>query len=142
MVEKLLKIWKKHESVFVYLIFGVLTTLVNYIAYFLCYNLMQMSGVVSNAISWVVAVLFAFFTNKPFVFKSNDWSLPVTMQEFVRFVGCRVGSGLLETGIIFLTVDCMHWNGHVIKLACSVMVVIINYVASRFLVFVKAKKKA
>ena len=128
---------QKYYDVIVYLIFGVLTTLVNYLVYYPCLNLLHFSAAASNAIAWVFAVIFAFATNKPFVFRSHDWSLSTVVPELTKFVGCRVGSGVLETGILFLAVDVLGWNGNLWKISTSVLVVVLNYVASKLLVFRK-----
>ena len=137
MIAKIRAIIVKYWDILSYLFFGALTTLVNYLVYFSCYNLLHLSTVVSNVIAWVVAVAFAYLTNKPFVFKSHDWSLKTVTPELVKFVGCRVGSGLLETALLFLTVDLLRWNGNLMKIILSVMVVILNYVGSKLLVFRK-----
>lgn len=139
-MKKLLGLIKKYEEVISYLFFGGLTTLVNYIVYLPCYNLLHMSGALSNAVAWVAAVAFAYLTNKPFVFKSHDWSVKTVIPELTKFVGCRIGSGLTETAIIFVTVDCLLWNGNVIKLITSVLVVVLNYIASKLLVFRKSER--
>ena len=128
---------KKHWDVISYLIFGVLTTAVNYIVYLPCYNVLGMSGSLSNAIAWAGAVAFAYLTNQPYVFQSHDWSARTVIPELSKFVGCRIGSGVLETAIIFLTVDILAWNGNVMKLATSVLVVVLNYIGSKLLVFRK-----
>ena len=128
---------EKYRDVLVYLVFGVLTTAVNYIIYLPCYNVLGLSGSASNAIAWVGAVAFAYLTNKPFVFRSYDWSAKTVVPELTKFVGCRVGSGVLETAIIFLTVDWLGWNGNVMKLLTSVLVVVLNYIGSKLLVFKK-----
>ena len=128
---------QKHYDILVYLVFGVLTTAVNYVVYLPCYNLLGFSAAVSNVIAWVAAVAFAYLTNKPFVFHSHDWSAGTVVPELTKFVGSRVASGALETCIIFVTVDCLLWNGNVMKLVTSVLVVMINYVASKLLVFRK-----
>ena len=127
----------RYRDIIVYLVFGVLTTVVNYIIYLPCYNGLGLSGSVSNAIAWVGAVAFAYLTNKPFVFQSHDWSAKTVVPELTKFVGCRVGSGVLETAIIFLTVDMLGWNGNVMKLLTSVLVVVLNYIGSKLLVFKK-----
>ena len=137
MIAKIRAIIEKYWDILSYLFFGALTTLVNYLVYFPCYNFLHLSTVVSNVIAWVVAVAFAYLTNKPFVFKSHDWSLKTVTPELVKFVGCRVGSGLLETALLFLTVDLLRWNGNLMKITLSVMVVILNYVGSKLLVFRK-----
>ena len=134
------KIWcliKAHWDVVVYLVFGVLTTVVNYLVYLPLYNWMGISAAVSNIAAWVVAVAFAFLTNKPFVFQSHDWSRKTVLPELSKFVSCRVASGAMETAIIFLTVDLMQWNGNIWKLITSVLVVMLNYFASKLLVFLK-----
>ena len=136
-MKKLKLLVEKHWDVISYLFFGVLTTAVNYIVYLPCYNVLGLSGSVSNAIAWVAAVAFAYLTNKPFVFRSHDWSMKAVIPELTKFVGCRVGSGVLETAIIFLTVDTLSRNGNVMKLLTSVLVVVLNYIGSKLLVFKK-----
>lgn len=128
---------KKHWDILTYLFFGVLTTAVNYAVYLPCYNLLGLSATVSNVIAWVVAVAFAYVTNKPWVFQSHDWSMKVVIPELGKFVACRVGSGLLETLIIFVFVDCLGFDGNIFKLITSVLVVILNYIGSKLLVFRK-----
>ena len=135
MMEKLKQLIVKYYDILAYLIFGVLTTAVNYVVYLPCYNLLGLSAAVSNAIAWVAAVAFAYLTNKPFVFKSHDWSLGTVIPELTKFLGCRLGSGFAETAILFVTVDLLGWNGNLWKLLTSVLVVILNYAASKLLVF-------
>ena len=130
-------LWEKYSDAIPYLFFGVLTTVVNYLVYIPVYNLAGLSATVSNMVAWVVAVAFAFLTNKPFVFKSHDWSWKVLGPELAKFVGCRIGSGLAETVIIFVAVDLLQGNGNLWKLLTSVLVVILNYFGSKLLVFRK-----
>jgi len=136
-MKKVLALIEKHYDILAYLFFGVLTTVVNYVVYLPCYNVMHLSAAVSNVAAWVVAVTFAYLTNKPFVFRSNDWSAKTVIPELTKFVGSRVVSGLLETVIIFVTVDWLMWNGNLMKLITSVMVIVLNYVASKLVVFRK-----
>jgi len=137
MIQKIRTLIEKYWDILSYLFFGVLTTVVNYVIYLPCYNLLGLSAVVSNGIAWVVAVAFAYLTNKPFVFKSHDWSAKTVVPELTKFVGCRVGSGLAESLILLLSVDIMGWNGNLWKLLTSVLVVILNYIGSKLLVFKK-----
>lgn len=137
MMDRILSLVKKHWDIITYLFFGVLTTIVNYLVYLPVYNLLGLSAAVSNGIAWVVAVAFAYLTNKPFVFQSNDWSRETVVPELTKFVGCRVASGLAETAILFLVVDLMGWNGNVWKLVTNILVVIMNYFGSKLLVFKK-----
>ena len=141
MISKLWALVRKYYDVLVYLIFGALTTAVNYLVYLPCYNLLHLSAALSNGIAWCFAVAFAYLTNKPFVFKSHDWSRNTVVPELIKFVGCRVGSGAAETLILFIFVDLLTFNGNIWKLITSVLVVILNYFASKFLVFNKEKKQ-
>ena len=135
MIEKIRALIVKYWDIVSYLFFGVCTTIVNYLIYIPCYNFWGMSATVSNMIAWVVAVAFAYLTNKPFVFKSHDWSAKTVIPELTKFIGCRVGSGAAETLILFLAVDLLGWNGNIWKLVTQVMVVVLNYIGSKLLVF-------
>lgn len=135
-MKRILELFGKYRDILAYLVFGVLTTLVNYIVYFpCCYAGLPAS--VSNILAWVVSVLFAYLTNKPFVFRSKDWSLKTVVPEATKFFGCRIGSGALESAILFVTVDLLHWNSGFWKIFTSVLVVVLNYVGSKLLVFRK-----
>ena len=137
MIQKIRDLVIKYWDIVSYLFFGVCTTIVNYLIYIPCYNFLGMSATVSNMIAWVVAVAFAYLTNKPFVFKSNDWSAKTVVPELTKFVGCRIGSGAAETLILLVAVDLLGWNGNIWKLVTQVMVVILNYIGSKLLVFRK-----
>ncbi len=137
MIRKIRELIEKYWDIVSYLFFGVCTTIVNYLIYIPCYNFLGMSATVSNMIAWVVAVAFAYLTNKPFVFKSYDWSAKTVVPELTKFVGCRIGSGAAETVILLVAVDLLGWNGNVWKLITQVMVVILNYIGSKLLVFRK-----
>ena len=140
MIKKIKNLVKSHLDVVTYLIFGVLTTVVNYAIYLPCLNILGLSAAVSNSIAWVVAVIFAFVTNKPFVFGSHDWSMKVVVSEFTKFIATRVSSGVLETLILLVAVDALGGNGNIWKLITQVLVIIINYVGSKLLVFRKQGK--
>ena len=134
-MKKIRTLLARHHDIISYLVFGVLTTAVNYIVYLPCYNLLHLSAAVSNVIAWVFAVAFAYLTNKPFVFKSRDWSAKTVIPELSKFVGCRIGSGVLETAVMFFAVDLCGLDGNVMKFITSVLVVILNYIGSKLLVF-------
>jgi len=137
MLETIRNLIVKYWDIITYLFFGVLSTVVNYLVYIPAFYLLGLSAAVSNMVAWTVAVAFAFLTNKPFVFKSHDWSRKTVLPELSKFVGCRVASGVAETVILFVTVDLLGWSGAVWKLVTSVLVVVANYFGSKFLVFKK-----
>ena len=132
---KIRELIKKHYDLIAYVFFGGLTTLVNYLVYLPCYNLLHISAAASNVIAWIFAVVFAYLTNKPFVFGSHDWSMKTVIPELSKFVGSRIASGGIETAIIFVTVDLLGWDGNIMKLVTSVLVVVLNYVTSKLIVF-------
>ena len=138
-MKKIRGLIEKYYDVLAYLFFGGLTTVVNYLVYLPCYHWWGIPAGISNMIAWVFAVAFAFLTNKPFAFKSHDWSGKTLWPELTKFVGCRFGSGVLETLIIWVTVDILHWNGLLMKLITSIFVIVINYFGSKFLIFTKKK---
>lgn len=138
-VEKLSAIVKKHKDILLYLFFGGLTTAVNFAVYIPLHHWLHWSAASSNVLAWIAAVLFAFVTNKPFVFQSYDWSRAVVLPELSKFVGSRILSGALETLWIAVTVDLLYWSGIVMKIIASIMVIILNYVASRWVVFSNRK---
>ncbi len=136
MYEKLKVLYEKHRSAVIYLVFGVLTTAVNYAVYLPLYNFAHLPASVCNGLAWVAAVAFAYVTNKLFVFESKSWNGGV-LGELARFVGSRVASGLVETVSLLLTVDILGWNGNVMKLILAVFVIVFNYALSKFFVFKK-----
>lgn len=138
-MSKLYAFVKKHRDILLYLIFGALTTAVNFLIYIPLHHVLGWSAASSNVLAWIAAVVFAFLTNKPFVFRSHDWSRTVVLPEFTKFVGSRILSGLLETAWVVLTVDFLHWHGVIMKIIASVFVIIFNYVASRWVVFSRKK---
>ena len=137
MRNELIEQLRKHRVLIIYLVLGAATTAVNFAIYYPLLNIAMCSVTVSNVVAWIVSVLFAFLTNKPLAFKSMDWSAKVAFPEFIKFVGCRLGSGVFETLFLAITVDVLLWNGNIMKLLVSVVVVITNYVASKFFIFHK-----
>ena len=136
-MDKIIQLVKKYWSIISYLFFGVVTTVVNMVVYYLCYHLWGISSDLSTVIAWVIAVLTAFLTNKPFVFGSHDWSPKVLLPEAGSFFGCRLGSGLVELVLMHITVEMLGLPGMLMKLLVNVIVVILNYEASNLLVFRK-----
>lgn len=135
------KIWDKIASreVITYLIFGVLTTVVNWIAY----AAMVKSGVdyrISTAAAWFVSVLFAFIVNKIFVFQSYDLHPAFMAKEAFAFAACRVASGVMEMFFMVAMVSWLNMDEYISKVLVSVAVVIANYVFSKLFIFRKGKE--
>lgn len=150
-MDKLKKILNR-ETV-LYLVYGVATTLVNYIVFFLCYELVfdGDNSPAANTIAFVAAVIFAFIVNKVFVFESKSWNVEALTREVPPFLGARVGSFLIEEAGLVLCEDVWHLGNVTVfaiggteltgvtaaKLVLSVVVVVLNYVFCKFMVFKK-----
>ena len=135
--QKLRALLCRSRELIAYLLFGFLTTVVNYLVYYPCYNLLNLGAGSSNVIAWLVSVCVAFVTNKAFVFKSDEWSGVTVWKEALSFVGGRAASGVIETAALVILVDNLGWNGNLMKVLLSVIVLICNYVISKWLVFRK-----
>lgn len=122
-----------------YIIFGILTTLVNYVVFYVFYHFTDTDPLIYNTIAWIVSVLFAFITNKLFVFSSKSFAFNRVFKEFTAFVTARLLSLLFETIFIAITVKLLHMNELLSKIICSIFVVIFNYFASKFIIFNKNK---
>lgn len=127
----------KYKEVILYLVFGVLTTLVNFIVYFICTDVLHLNYLLSNGISWVVAVLFAYFTNRKWVFESKVSGMQAILREITTFVGCRLFSGVIDMGIMFVGVDVLGISDDITKLFTQVIVVVLNYIFSKLIIFRK-----
>ena len=135
MVEKIKTLAVKYQDMILYVFFGALATLVNTASYYLCYNILGVSNVPSVVIAWLLAVIFAFFTNKLWVFRSKSFAPDVLKHEIPTFFGARLLTGLMDLGIMYVAVDVLHGNGTVWKLISNVLVIILNYVASKLIIF-------
>ena len=118
-----------------YLVVGVLTTIISIAAFAGCYRKLKMSTVVSNIISWIIAVVFAYVANKIFVFQSPSWEMAVVIKELIGFVSARLLTLGFDIAIIYITVDKLHWNDILCKIGSNVVVMIVNYVASKLFIF-------
>lgn len=117
-----------------YLIFGILTTLVNLISYKFC----RVSGInyeISTVIAWVLSVTFAYITNKFFVFKTKSLKKTLILKEITIFILSRLFSGLCDLGFMILAVEIFSIDDFIAKIFTNVFVVVINYIASKLFVF-------
>lgn len=145
----------KYKELITYVIFGVLTTLVNFFAFWLFTKIFgEELYLVNNAIAWVVGVIFAYITNKLFVFESKSWNLKVITKEITGFLGARIFSFLVEEGGMFLFITVLGLGEKsltilsftitgqfIVKILLAVIVVIINYVFSKFFIFKSSENR-
>ena len=134
LINKGIEIYKKYKMPILYLIFGGLTTLLNIGTYLFFYHLIKLGNVPSNIIAWIAGVIFAFTTNKIYVFESKSKSI---FYELSTFLACRLGTGLIDLGIMFVTVDILIWDATLMKIISNIIVIILNFVFSKLIVFKK-----
>lgn len=128
---------EKHKDILLYIIFGICTTLVNMVVYWFCAHILHLFVVVSTVISWVISVLFAYVTNRKYVFHSKKSSYKDIVKEMFSFFSCRFLTGLLDVGFMFIFVDLFHMNDMIIKIVSNIIVIVLNYVASKIFIFKK-----
>ena len=127
----------KYKFIILYGIFGVLTTVINIGVYGVLYSGLGVSNVISNVIAWVISVLFAFITNKLWVFDSKSLEFKLFLKELGNFTVCRLATGVLDLGIMFVGVDLLKGPAIILKVISNVIVIILNYVMSKVFVFKK-----
>ena len=128
---------KLGREVITYLIAGVLTTLFNYAVFFLLTRLTPLALVSSNLIAWATSVVFAYLTNRRWVFRSTANGWKKLLGEFAAFIGSRLFSGVADTTLMIIMVEHLNISDVISKLLVNVFVIIINYIFSKFLVFRK-----
>lgn len=126
---------QKNRSVILYLVFGVCTTLVNIVSYWMLRNTASFSVSVSTVIAWVLSVLFAYVTNRKWVFESKASSAAEIAREMVSFFAARISTGILDWAIMLIFAEKLKLMEMAVKIASNVIVIILNYVLSRWLVF-------
>lgn len=137
MINFIVKMIKKHKSFIAYGVFGVLTTIVNIATYNFCYNSVGISNTLSNVAAWILAVTFAYLTNKVWVFESKSWKWEVLKREVPAFISCRLATGVLDIVIMYICVDIIGWHALLMKIVSNVLVIILNYVFSKLVIFKK-----
>ena len=135
MINKVKELYYKHMQMVNYIFFGGLTTFVNFVTYFVALRLLNIPNVPSNLIAWLVSVLFAFVVNKLYVFKSMSWEIRLIIFELFSFVSVRILTGALDTFIMYLGVDVMHYNVLLIKIIANIIVLLTNYFGSILIIF-------
>ncbi len=128
-------LYKKYKMPLLYIFFGAVTTIVNWGVYFVCIVPLNMSMEVANAIAWVVAVLVAFVTNKLFVFESK--STEKLLPEFMKFIPARLLSLGIEYLVLLLGVRVIGIDELIVKIPATVLVLVLNYIASKWFIFAK-----
>ncbi|MCC0631271.1 GtrA family protein [Clostridioides sp. ZZV15-6388] len=132
-------ILKKHKETILYLFFGAFTTLVNIVSYLFFTRVISFNFMVANALAWILAVLFAYVTNKFFVFESKRIEIKFLFKEFFSFISFRLLSGVVEMLIMYVMIDLLFVNDIIVKVFTNIVVIVLNYLFSKMIIF-KNKK--
>lgn len=135
------KLFLKYKEVIAYLFFGVCTTLVNIASYYICTRYFHIEMKLSTGLAWCFAVAFAYITNKKYVFVSKNNSIKAVFIEFLSFISCRLFTGAIDLGMMFVFVEVLKVNDILIKIASNFIVIIVNYIASRLFIFTEHNRK-
>ncbi|HCQ6003582.1 TPA: GtrA family protein [Clostridioides difficile] len=128
-------IFKKHKETILYLFFGAFTTLVNIVSYLFFTRVILFNFIVANALAWILAVLFAYVTNKFFVFESKRIEIKFLFKEFLSFVSFRLLSGVVEMLIMYVMIDLLFVNDVIVKVFTNIVVIVLNYLFSKMIIF-------
>ena len=135
----MIKLIKKYKETISYLIFGILSTIVNIATYVFFSRIIKINFIISNIIAWFVAVIFAYITNKFFVFESKNINIKFILKEITSFMSLRILSGLTELILMYIMINLMLINDFIVKIITNIVVVILNFIFSKLIIF-KNKK--
>lgn len=140
--EQIKILWDKfvNRETISYAIAGVLTTLVNFISYYLFCNIMGIENLIANGIAWMIAVIFAYIVNDVWVFQTKQISTHSQFNKITKFFGARIISFIIEEAGMLLFVDIMHFNNLLVKAGLAVIVIVINYIFSKLFIFNKGEE--
>ncbi len=127
----------ENKELILYILCGGATTAVNYVIYFVGVKYLGIDYLIGNTIAWAGSVFFAFLVNKIFVFISKDWELRVIIRQVLQFVSARVFSLVLESLMLWVWVSLLGFDDLVMKIAAGIVVVIVNYAFSKWIIFKK-----
>ena len=132
--------YEKHLEGMRYLAFGFFSTVINIVTFKLC-KMAGIGTIISNVIAWVVAVVFAYLTNKAIVFESKTESIKSLFKEFTSFIGARVFTLVVETIFLKVVIDMLGYNEILMKIISNIIVIILNFIFSKLFIFNRDKSK-
>lgn len=142
-MEKIKAIYNENKELVLYIIFGLGTTIINWGSYTIFLKIVTQSIMGANLFSWCCATVFAFLTNKLYVFESDEFTVNVLIRELLLFVSTRIGTGIMEMALVPFLVNLGFrqglWGveGLYAKISVSLFVVLVNYVVSKKMIFKK-----
>ena len=132
---KLKEMMEKYKDIVPYAIFGILTTIINIVVYLFFAHILKKEIMLSTLAAWFFSVLFAYVTNRKWVFHSGILTFSNIIRAAVAFFICRLATGMADILIMFVFVNIFHFNDLFIKIISNIAVIILNYVASKWIIF-------
>lgn len=129
------EIYRRYKNILLYTLYGICTTIVNIVCYYICSFQLNLSTVCSTIIAWIAAILFAFITNRKYVFRSSAYTFEKILIEFIKFLVSRVITGIIDIIGMYILVDILLFSGLISKAMINVLVIILNYIFSKKVVF-------
>lgn len=123
---------KIDRELILYVIFGFFTTMINLVVFFLFTRILHVNYIFSNVMAWVLSVLFSYVTNRIWVFESENTNV---ITECLLFFGSRLFAGTVDTGLLFIFIDVLSISDVISKIVVQVIVIVLNYVMSKFIIF-------
>ena len=138
MIDLIINLVKKYREAIMYLIVGVVTTVVSIGTYELSMRVLGFNALIANIISWIIAVTFAYFTNRNVVFEKTGESV---LTQAIKFFSGRIGTLLMEEGLLWLMIYAICLNASIAKIIAQIFVFVANYIVSKLFVFNKKGKE-
>lgn len=134
-VKAIKKYIEKYKDIVPYAVFGIFTTIINICFYWICAHPLSFPVMASTVIAWIISVMFAYVTNRKWVFHSETIGGVAVIKEMISFFIARLATGIIDWLCMFIFVDIMSLNDVAVKTLANIIVIIINYVASKMLIF-------
>ncbi len=137
-MEKIVSLYRKNKEIINYLIFGVLTTVVNIVVFALCADVFHIQYLIANVLAWIMSVIFAYVTNRKYVFESKSENIG---KEITKFFSSRLSTLALDMIVMWLLVDILTASNLIAKVIANILVIVANYILSKVFVFKEGGKQ-
>lgn len=137
---RLVSLYRRYQEGIDYLFWGGAAFLLSMVLFYIFANVLLIEEQISNVITWIICVIFAYLTNRTFVFRSKTSGKKAVMKEFADFTTARLATLILENIVLFVCIDLFFWNNMIAKLLGQFLVIVSNYVLSKLWIFKKKEK--
>ena len=133
-------IYRKYQEAIDYLFWGGVAFVLSMVLFYIFANMLMIEEQIANVITWIICVIFTYFTNRTFVFRSKTTGVKAIAKEFTEFTSARLATLVLENIVLFICIDLLLWHNMIAKLIGQFLVIISNYILSKLWIFKKKEK--